>query len=308
MQPPTPGPVRPGPGGRRQRAGDDQVQHVLGAGPVGHPADAATPRSVHTPPGARSPELKIGEAGSGLPRAGRPRVSMRSSLPASDPAADPSPPAFPVATSSEPSTSTPSAPPLFVAPARDPDQHRLGRLPGGDAHHPVVGRACSRRRRRAGPRRSRGRAPARSARRPRSGRWARSRPAPGPMPRCTRSTRPVARSATSAERPSGSTAIALTGSRQVATTCGSGSTQPDGGAPPWSPRCSGGGGGVLGSGTTGGPAELAGVLQLLPPVARAVVREGGAAGQQQTRAASRRPRATPVSPRPQARAGGVSGR
>ena len=94
--------------------------------------------SVHTPLGARSPELNTGDAGSGLPWAGRPRVSTRSSLPASDPGAAPSPPASPVATSSEPSTSTPSAPPLSVEPRGIPTSTGSGGSPGGDAHHPVV--------------------------------------------------------------------------------------------------------------------------------------------------------------------------
>ena len=61
--------------------------------------------STHSPPGAVSPEDRTGEAGSGLPGAGRPSVSILRIFPASGPA-----PA-PVATSSDPSGSTASAPP-----------------------------------------------------------------------------------------------------------------------------------------------------------------------------------------------------
>src|SRR4051794_40939889 len=71
--------------------------------------------SVQMPPGACRPELSTGEAGSGLPAAGLPRVLIRSTLPASE-RGSAARPASPVATSSDPSTSTPSAPPLSVAP------------------------------------------------------------------------------------------------------------------------------------------------------------------------------------------------
>ena len=54
---------------------------------------------------------------------------MRSSLPASEPGADPLPPASPVATSSEPSTSTPSAPPLLVGPRGIPTSTGSGGSP-----------------------------------------------------------------------------------------------------------------------------------------------------------------------------------
>jgi hypothetical protein len=66
----------------------------------------------------------------------------------------------------------------------------------------------------------------------------------------------VARSPTSADAPSGSTATAPTGFRQVATTCGSGSAHGDGGCGtpvcPAPPPCGGCWGGA-GVGTTGGP-------------------------------------------------------
>ena len=71
----------------------------------------------------------------------------------------------------------------------------------------------------------------------------------------TRSTRPVVRSPTSADSPSGSTAIAPTGARHVATTCGSGSTHPDGtrGAPLSAGSGGGGGSWVGGRAAAGGP-------------------------------------------------------
>ena len=78
----------------------------------------------------------------------------------------------------------------------------------------------------------------------------------GSVPRCTRSTRPVVRSATSAVRESGSTATAETGARQVATTCRSGSLQPTGSAVADGSESCGdpcGSPDGPGSGTSGGP-------------------------------------------------------
>ena len=85
--------------------------------------------SVQTPPGARRPELKIGDAGSGLSEAGRPSVSIRSSFPASDPASAVSP-AEPVAISSALRRSVASAPPLSRGPRGIPVRTGFGSSPG----------------------------------------------------------------------------------------------------------------------------------------------------------------------------------
>ena len=85
--------------------------------------------SAQTPPGARRPELKIGDAGSGLSAAGRPSVSIRRSFPASDPVSG-GRPAEPVATSNALRPSVASAPPLSRAPRGMPVRTGLGSSPG----------------------------------------------------------------------------------------------------------------------------------------------------------------------------------
>ena len=212
--------------------------------------------------------------------AGRPAERCRSGA-ACRPAtrASASPPAIPVATSSEPSKSVAERAAVVRRPRGIPISTGFGGSP--DAMRSTrLSSACSRRRRPAGPRRSRGRAPARSARRLRSGRWARWSPAPDPIPRCTRSTRPVVRSATSAVprvrqhrdrdhrvqagghhlRDPGRRSRTVRGRRPVGVLRGA----------------------LLLAGRTGvgderRAAQLARPLDLLPPVARAGVGEGGAA-------------------------------
>ena len=88
--------------------------------------------SAQTSPGACRPLPTTGDAGSGVPGAGRPNGSMRSSLPASEvgeAAAARSPPS-PVATSRVPSGSTPTAPLLPDAPRGMPPSTVLGTSPG----------------------------------------------------------------------------------------------------------------------------------------------------------------------------------
>ena len=180
-------------------------------------------------------------------------MSIRSSLPASDPASGGSPADAGGHQQRVLAVGRQRAA-VVAGAARDPGEHRFRVLAGREPQHPVVRRAWWRRRRRAGLRRSRGRAPDRSARRRRWCRRARWSPAPG-RPRAAPAAPVRSRSATRAVRASGSTAIAATGPRQVATTCGSGSAQPVGsaaadGSVPWSG--SGAGLGGSWSGTTGG--------------------------------------------------------
>ena len=219
-------------------------------------------------------------------------------------------PAEPVAISSALRPSVASAPALSRAPARDAREHRLRLLARCQAQHPVVVGAWWRRRRPAGLPRSRGRAPARSARRPRSRRRAPSSPAPAPS-----RAAPAAPGRSSAQRRARFASPAAPrpprpGPRQVATTCGSGSSQPVGsGMADGSVSCSCSGGcarGASGSGHERRATQLARVLDLLPPVARAVVGEGGAAGQRKDEQRPRQRASHPSDHQVHARAGRVS--
>ena len=85
--------------------------------------------STHSPAGLFTPVLSTGERGSGLAVPARPSVSMRSTFPASEPGSALSSPASPVATSSNPSASTPNAPALCVTPRGIPTSTGFGGSP-----------------------------------------------------------------------------------------------------------------------------------------------------------------------------------
>ena len=71
-------------GGRARRDPGPHGQQRRGPRRGRSPSSSPVAGSAQMPPGARSPLLTTGDAGSGLPGAGRPSVSMRSSLPASE--------------------------------------------------------------------------------------------------------------------------------------------------------------------------------------------------------------------------------